>query len=155
VTIGHVLQDDTEEAVLISKDAQQVVSIPTQFRRINGKPKSLNKEMDDQLREVGCVSIPPGTPIRCEIPELDCGCLYDYLGARRPRYYNDPTIDRRYFGMLETDHIQSVAGNYFTVYKLGGGTGLTTGYLSGQHSKFTRRTTQRPTALVLRRNLMG
>ena len=114
MTIGHVLQDDTEEAVLISKDAQQVVSIPTQFRRINGKPKSLNKEMDDQLREVGCVSIPPGTPIRCEIPELDCGCLYDYLGARRPRYYNDPTIDRRYFGMLETDHIQSVAKNHLT-----------------------------------------
>src|SRR5207247_598760 len=55
VTIGHVLDDGTIEATLVSGDLQQTVSIPEPFRRTNSKPTFLSYE--ERLSEVGCLLI--------------------------------------------------------------------------------------------------
>src|SRR5271155_241600 len=81
VTIGHVLQDDTVQAVLASGDDQLVVSIPAKFRRVNSRLAFLSDQgIPNQLSEVGCLLIPPETPITCAITGIDCGGLCGLLG---------------------------------------------------------------------------
>jgi hypothetical protein len=45
ITIGHVLEDDTTQATLVSdSDIQQTVSIPVPSRRANSNPAFLGSE---------------------------------------------------------------------------------------------------------------
>jgi hypothetical protein len=56
LAVSTLLQNDTKEAVLVSaENSRQTVSIPSEFRRVNGKPKFLDNKMGRQLGEVGCV----------------------------------------------------------------------------------------------------
>ena len=81
LTIGHVLQDGTEQATSVSSNGHQTVSIPISFRRLNSKPAFLRSlEVPDQLSEVGCLLWPLGVPATCVIANVNCGGLYDILG---------------------------------------------------------------------------
>jgi hypothetical protein len=64
VTIGHVLEDGTTQATLLSEDPKQsnssilqTVSIPEPFRRVNSSPAFLGSEQ--RLNDVSCLLIPP------------------------------------------------------------------------------------------------
>jgi hypothetical protein len=131
VTIGHVLQDGTTQAILANDNDQQVVSIPFPFQRLNSKPQFLRyAEMPEQLSEVGCLLVPPGTPVACSITSIDCGGLYELVGEKRKSYY-PKDLDKRYHRMLDPEHISEISSTKLLVQKMGNKTGLTEGYLTG------------------------
>jgi hypothetical protein len=110
VTIGHVLSDDTVHAVLSSGNTQQVVSIPKGFSesQLKTNVSRVNHEIPEQLDEIGCLLIPLGTLVACQITNVDCGGLYDFFGEERASYYPNKDTNQHCFRMLETRHVSSI-----------------------------------------------
>ena len=129
VTIGHVLEDDTTQATLVSDSGmQQTVSIPEPFRRVNSTPAFLPSEQ--RLNEVACLRIPPGMLADCAIPNVDCGGLCDLLGIERPDLYSNEDFNRRCAESFMPYLVNRLAlTQTVVVEKLGAKTGLTEGYL--------------------------